>query len=68
MKKTAEKLQISLLTELEFLAEGSSLLLAVSGGADSIAMLDALSCISKTKKIQITVAHFNHGLRPESVE
>lgn len=36
---------------------------AVSGGVDSAALLDMLS---KDKKLKITVAHFDHGIRPDS--
>ena len=37
--------------------------LAVSGGADSIALLHAVSLIAKPKNIDITVLHLNHCLR-----
>ena len=38
------------------------LLLGVSGGPDSLCMLDALSRL----EFQLIVAHFDHHLRPES--
>ncbi|MFN9721567.1 MAG: tRNA lysidine(34) synthetase TilS [Planctomycetota bacterium] len=54
------------LTTLNVAGEG--ILLAVSGGADSIAMLHAMSRIAYRLPLErIEVAHFNHGLRvPES--
>lgn len=39
--------------------------LAVSGGVDSIVLLDILA---KSKRHELIVAHFDHGIRPESAE
>lgn len=41
------------------------ILVAVSGGADSLALLRALDRIRLTSTNQLHVAHFNHGLRGE---
>jgi tRNA(Ile)-lysidine synthase len=42
-------------------------LVAVSGGADSVALVRALPRIAASRSGQLSVAHFNHGLRgPES--
>jgi tRNA(Ile)-lysidine synthase len=38
-------------------------ILAVSGGVDSMVLLDLLA---KSPDIELIVAHFNHGIRPES--
>src|SRR5438270_2251525 len=38
--------------------------LAVSGGVDSMVLLDLLA---KLPGLELVVAHFNHGIRPESV-
>lgn len=46
------------------LDRGEPLLLAVSGGPDSLCLLDALARL----EFSITAAHFDHGLRPESAE
>lgn len=43
-----------------------SLLLAVSGGADSVSMLSAFFCLSASYGFSIEVCHINHGLRPEA--
>jgi tRNA(Ile)-lysidine synthase len=40
-------------------------ILAVSGGVDSMVLLDLLS---KKPGIELVVAHFNHGIRPEAGE
>jgi len=46
-------------------AEGGRLLLAVSGGADSMAMLEALQCLQKAGvlRMELAVGHVNHQLR-----
>lgn len=43
-----------------------SLLLAVSGGIDSMVMLHILSSLQQEKKLTLAVAHIEHGLREES--
>ena len=42
---------------------GQKILVAVSGGLDSMVLLHALKILSATHKWIITVAHFNHQLR-----
>jgi len=39
--------------------------LAVSGGVDSMVLLDLLR---QQKRLELVVAHFDHGIRPESAE
>jgi len=45
------------------LNEGTKILCAVSGGVDSIAMLDILVCLSKKLNLKLFVCHYNHKLR-----
>src|SRR5262245_41025078 len=45
-----------------------SIVAAVSGGADSVAMLDALVRLRKRAEGLITIAHLNHQLRGEESE
>ena len=45
------------------LPDGGPLVVAVSGGADSICMLHALSQLKDELKLQLHVAHLNHSLR-----
>ena len=44
---------------------GDTVLVAVSGGADSVAMLHALHTQSDELRITLHVAHLNHGIRGE---
>jgi tRNA(Ile)-lysidine synthase len=45
------------------LLRGQKILVAVSGGADSMVLLHALNSIAKQNQWKISVAHFNHQLR-----
>ncbi len=44
---------------------GDCVVCAVSGGADSMALLWAMYCLRDTLQIRLAAAHFNHGLRGE---
>ena len=44
---------------------GDHILCAVSGGADSVALVFALYLLKEKLQIQLSAAHFNHGLRSE---
>ncbi|MEX1277465.1 MAG: tRNA lysidine(34) synthetase TilS, partial [Chloroflexota bacterium] len=46
--------------------DGASLVLAVSGGPDSTALLHAAAALAPARDWQLVVAHLDHGLRPES--
>jgi tRNA(Ile)-lysidine synthase len=48
------------------LAGGDVVLVAVSGGADSIALLHVLHALAPADRLRLHVAHVDHGLRPES--
>ncbi|MBM4188711.1 MAG: tRNA lysidine(34) synthetase TilS [Gemmatimonadetes bacterium] len=51
---------------LESLAPGpATALVAVSGGGDSVALLDVLSSI-RNRSLEIVAAHFDHGIHPDS--
>jgi tRNA(Ile)-lysidine synthase len=47
---------------------GDSIIVAVSGGADSVCLLKILYALKEYLNIRLTVAHFNHGLRPKEDE
>ena len=47
---------------------GASITVGVSGGPDSLAMLDMLHKISSKAKLTLNVAHLNHGIRGKKSE
>ena len=49
----------------EMLQPGDTVVCAVSGGADSMALLWAMYLLKDKLKIQLSAAHFNHRLRGE---
>jgi len=50
------------------LSHGDFVVVAVSGGADSVCLLDVLHRLKETLKLTLVVAHFDHGLRPDADE
>jgi tRNA(Ile)-lysidine synthase len=50
----------------DLLPHGQKILVAVSGGADSMVLLHALNSLSDKSRWKISVAHFNHQLRGRS--
>ena len=46
--------------------DGQRILVAVSGGLDSMVLLDLLHRLAAAHRWQLTVAHFNHQLRGAS--
>jgi tRNA(Ile)-lysidine synthase len=50
------------------LAGGETVLVAVSGGADSVALLHALRILAPDLRLTLSAVHVDHGLRPESGE
>jgi len=49
--------------ERRLFGPGQHLLLAVSGGPDSIALLSLLATLAPSWRLKLTVVHFNYGLR-----
>jgi len=48
------------------LLAGERVVVACSGGPDSVAMVDALARLAPPRGLSLVVAHVDHGLRPES--
>lgn len=61
--------QASVLNSLRtHLPREAALLIAVSGGVDSIALAHAVYSLRRELALRLEVAHLDHGLRPESAE
>ncbi len=52
----------------KLMSNGDKIVVAVSGGPDSMFLLDVLQKIRKSKTFDIVVAHVNHNVRQESYE
>ncbi|MCX5820942.1 MAG: tRNA lysidine(34) synthetase TilS [Deltaproteobacteria bacterium] len=50
------------------LEQGDHLVVAVSGGPDSVALLRALALLTDEFRLRLTTAHLNHGLREEEAD
>ena len=56
---------LSFIREQKLLEPGDTVICAVSGGADSVALLFALYLLKEKLDIRLEAAHFNHNLRGE---
>ncbi len=56
---------LSFIRTEKLIAPGDTVICAVSGGADSVALLWAMYLLREKLSIQLKAAHFNHGLRGE---
>jgi tRNA(Ile)-lysidine synthase len=59
---------IQYIEKFTMIKKGDKLILAVSGGADSIALLDIMQALKGIYDLDLLVAHVNHSLRPEADE
>ncbi len=71
MDSIADKLQNSVLQSLKsdlLISSGEKMVVAVSGGADSVCLLHILSHISSRLSLKLHIAHLNHQLRGKASE
>ncbi|MBS4023888.1 MAG: tRNA lysidine(34) synthetase TilS [Dethiobacter sp.] len=61
-----ENMVFETINRFNLLVPGDRVLVAVSGGADSLCLLHLLGRKAKELDITLFVAHVNHGLRPEA--
>ncbi len=47
-------------------SDGETVIIAVSGGPDSLCLLHLINRLAPEKNLRLIVAHLNHGLRPEA--
>jgi tRNA(Ile)-lysidine synthase len=52
----------------DLLPVGASVVVGVSGGADSVALLSLLRSMASERKLRLTVAHLDHGIRGDSAD
>ncbi len=57
---------LSFIQENNLISSGDRILVACSGGPDSVFLLHFLSTLSEEKKIKLQVAYVHHHLRPEA--
>lgn len=62
MKKIEDKI-FSVIEKYSMISAGDTVILAVSGGADSMCLLHFFNKYSRILNINIIVAHVNHGIR-----
>lgn len=51
------------IADYNMLSHGDTVVVGVSGGADSMALLHILSSVSEAYSLHLIAAHFNHGIR-----
>ncbi len=56
------------ITKHGLVSEGQKVIVAVSGGIDSIALLDFFAWLRESKKIEVVAAHVNHRLRGKEAD
>ncbi|MGW8185662.1 MAG: tRNA lysidine(34) synthetase TilS [Desulfobacterales bacterium] len=54
------------IAEHQMVGSGAAVLVGVSGGPDSVALLHILQNLTSEYGLRLAVAHFNHGLRKEA--
>ena len=54
--------------EHRLLSVGDSVIVALSGGADSVALLHILNSIKEEYSVRISAVHFHHGIRGEEAD
>lgn len=63
-----EEKVLNTIKKYELIENGNNIVIGVSGGPDSMALLNILISLKKDKKLnyEIVVAHINHQIRPEA--
>jgi tRNA(Ile)-lysidine synthase len=56
------------LEDLRTPSAGETVVAALSGGADSVALLDVLVRLAPARGFRVVAAHLDHGLRPDSAD
>jgi len=67
MRKTIKKVR-NTISRYDMISHGDRVVAAVSGGPDSVCLLDILYQLKDDLGIELVVAHLDHGLRPDEDE
>ena len=59
---------LSTINKYNLIQKGDKIVIGVSGGPDSMCLLDSLYCLKDKLNIEIIVAHINHKIRKEADE
>jgi tRNA(Ile)-lysidine synthase len=54
------------LADLGVPSAGQTIVVGLSGGADSVGLLDALTTVGRKRSFRVVAAHLDHGLRPDA--
>jgi tRNA(Ile)-lysidine synthase len=54
------------LADLGVSCAGQTIVVGLSGGADSVGLLDGLATVGPRRGLRVVAAHLDHGLRPDS--
>ena len=66
-EKTFKQEVLDTITKYNLIKSGDKIVLGVSGGPDSIAMLNILNELKQKLNFSIVVCHINHGLRKNAI-
>lgn len=66
-EKTFKQEVLDTITKYNLIKSGDKIVLGVSGGPDSIAMLNILNELKQELNFSIVVCHINHGLRENAI-
>ncbi len=64
MDETLKKVRYTI-SRYQMIRSGDRIVVGVSGGPDSVCLLDMLNKLRNDLKIELIVAHFDHGFRPD---
>ncbi len=67
-RNSLERIVLNSISEHHMIEPGDKIVVAVSGGVDSVALLCVLNSLFPEMNLELIVAHVNHNLRPGSVK
>ncbi len=68
IREETEKKVFTYIEEYNMIAPGDRIVVGVSGGADSVCLLEMLCAYGRKVPLELSVVHVNHGLREDAEE